>query len=101
MFKVKKTLPNVANEQNKFWLIENSLKINFKTPQNAEIFIKSFSPELETMPLRRSKLQLTQDRQFVVFEIFAEDINAFRANMNSILQFSNVVMESIKLTEKE
>ncbi len=56
---------------------------------------------MDTMPLKRSSLNLNQEGNKVIIEINALDVTAFRANINSILQFCNVVDTIVTYVEQE
>ena len=73
------------------WKISDTLKINMNSEENAIIFLKSFIPEIKTMPKKRSNFKIEQQGTNILFHINALDITAYRATINSILQFSNVV----------
>ena len=81
------------------WIVEAKITVNMKTKENAGIFLKSFTPEIESIPMKRSSLKFLNNENFIEFSIKALDINAMRASMNSILNFVNVVNESLKFIE--
>ena len=80
-------------------MVEANIKVNMKSKENAGIFLKSFTPEIESIPMKRSSLEFLKNENIVEFRIEASDINAMRASMNSILNFVNVVNESLNFIE--
>lgn len=77
------------------------MRIDMGSDENAAIFYESFIPELKTMPTRRSSLKIATEGNVILFTIKALDITAFRATMNSTLQFCNVVYGLIDYIEKD
>jgi tRNA threonylcarbamoyladenosine modification (KEOPS) complex Pcc1 subunit len=78
------------------WVINCTLSLNFDTKEDATIFCKSFLPEHGSIPRKRSQVSLVQSEDVIIFTIYAKDITAFRATMNSILQFGNIVLKVVK-----
>lgn len=72
-----------------------------KNELDAQIFIKSFSPEMGTIPMKRVSIEHSQDKNVVYFKIKALDLTAFRASLNSLLQFGYTVDNVINLVEEE
>lgn len=82
--------------------IISSIKFEFNSPSDAEIFYKSFVPEFQDMPMKRSKWTISNpkaDSNEIIFQIDSEDATAFRATINSLIQFANIVEKTIKLTK--
>ena len=86
-------------ETNSEWIIDCSFSIKFPTEQDAVIFLNSYMPEHGTIPKKRSTTSLKQMGDKIIFNIKAKDITAFRATMNSILQFGNVVFKIVEKTD--
>jgi tRNA threonylcarbamoyladenosine modification (KEOPS) complex Pcc1 subunit len=80
-------------------MVEANIKVNMKSKENAGIFLKSFTPEIKSIPMKRSSLEFLSNENIIEFRIEASDINAMRASMNSILNFVNVVNESLNFIE--
>jgi tRNA threonylcarbamoyladenosine modification (KEOPS) complex Pcc1 subunit len=78
------------------WVINCTLSLKFDTPKDATIFYRSYIPEHGTIPRKRSQVSLLQAEDEIKFTIQAKDITAFRATMNSILQFGNIVLKVVK-----
>ncbi|MBN2154789.1 MAG: hypothetical protein JW776_01935 [Candidatus Lokiarchaeota archaeon] len=78
------------------WVIYCDLTLEFKSAQDASIFYSSYLPEHGTMPKKRSKVTLAQNEAKIIFSVKAMDITAFRATINSLLQFSNVVFRIVE-----
>ncbi len=78
------------------------IKFEFDTPSDAEIFYQSFIPEFQDIPMKRSKWTISNpkaDSNEINFQIDSEDATAFRATVNSLIQFANIVEKTIKLTK--
>lgn len=82
------------------WQIVDKMSIDMRTEENAAIFYDAFIPELATMPTRRSSLEINQQNNRIIFDLKAKDITAFRATVNSILQFANVVDGLVEYIDK-
>lgn len=57
-------------------------------------------PEFDTLPMKRSKWSVqppTNTTSDIIFNISSEDGTAFRATINSLIQFANVVENSLGL----
>ena len=54
-------------------------------------FYTSYLPEHNIQPQKRSEVSLSQSLNEIIFTVKALDITAFRATINSILQFGNIV----------
>jgi KEOPS complex subunit Pcc1 len=83
-------------ENNSEWIINCNLSMKFNTEEDASIFYNSYMPEHEKIPKKRSKISVHQSMDEIIFEIKAKDVVAFRASINSILQFGNVVFKIIE-----
>lgn len=81
------------------FIVEANIKVDMNSKENAGIFLKSFTPEIDSIPMKRSSLEFSKNENFIEFSIKASDINAMRASMNSILNFVNVVKESLNFIE--
>ena len=82
--------------------ILSSIKFEFNSASDAEIFYESFIPEFQDMPMKRSKWTISNpkvDSNEILFQINSEDATAFRATVNSLIQFANIVEKTIKNTK--
>ena len=82
--------------------IISSIKFEFNSAKDAEIFYRSFIPEFRDMPMKRSKWTISEpkvDSNEILFQIDSEDATAFRATINSLIQFANIVEKTINLTK--
>ena len=80
--------------------VQTSLRLHFNSPEDAKIFYRAFMPEFNTLPMKRSKWNVqppSENTSDITFEINSEDGTAFRATVNSLIQFANVVDISIGL----
>lgn len=76
---------------NENWKIINEITLDLGSEENAEIFYNAFTPELDYMPMKRSDMKITKNGSKINLSVKSLDITAFRASINSILQFTNVV----------
>ncbi|MHA1109957.1 MAG: KEOPS complex subunit Pcc1 [Promethearchaeota archaeon] len=83
-------------DENSKWVINCSLSLKFDTEEDATIFYTSFMPEHGTIPRKRTEVALEQSKENIIFTIKAKDVTAFRATINSILQFGNIVFKVIE-----
>ncbi|WP_457557157.1 KEOPS complex subunit Pcc1 [Candidatus Harpocratesius sp.] len=83
--------------------IFTEINLVFSSFENQDIFYKSFMPEFSSLNMKRSTwsvktLPSTEPR--LIFQIQADDATAFRATLNSLIQFASIVERTLKLTEK-
>ena len=79
--------------------INSTIQFEFKSPENLQIFYQSFLPEFSDLPMKRSKWVIKDPEpatSTLVFSIESEDATAFRATINSLLQFAHIVEKSIE-----
>ena len=81
--------------------IDTQISFHFDSYEDAHIFYTSFLPEFNDMPLKRSRWQVqppSTSSSAIQFDIHAEDATAFRATINSLIQFAHIVEKTIHLT---
>ena len=78
------------------WVITSNLSLHFNTEEDASIFYTSYLPEHGKVPKKRSQVSVQQKEKVIEFSIDAKDITAYRATINSILQFGNVVYKIVE-----
>ena len=83
-------------DENSNWVINCTLSLKFDTEKDATIFYSSFMPEHGKIPRKRTEVALVQSNDVITFTIKAKDVTAFRASINSILQFGNIVYKVIE-----
>ncbi|MHA1729135.1 MAG: KEOPS complex subunit Pcc1 [Promethearchaeota archaeon] len=88
-------------DMNKRWKINSTISLNMRSEENSKIFLRSFKPEMKSMPMKRCHLFISIEGKKVNFQINALDVNAFRSTINSILQFCNVVDTLLNFIEQE
>jgi tRNA threonylcarbamoyladenosine modification (KEOPS) complex Pcc1 subunit len=81
-------------------LVEANLRLKFSTAENAAAFLTSFMPEAANLPMKRSRWTINQQGSDIIFEIQSEDAVAFRATINSFLQFAHGVEKTIDVVEE-
>ncbi|MHA1777367.1 MAG: hypothetical protein DRO88_00340 [Promethearchaeia archaeon] len=82
--------------------ITTEVKFIFNTIEHRDIFFKSFLPEFKGFNAKRSSWQIypiNPDSAHINFQIQAEDATAFRATINSLIQFASVVEKTLNLVE--
>jgi len=83
----------------KVWKMNATISLDFGSDENAIIFQRSFSPELNTLPTHRSIIELVPKGAIMTIIFKAEDVTALRAAINSVLQFAQVVDTTINKIE--
>lgn len=83
-------------DNNTEWIIDCTFSMKFITEQDATIFYNSYMPEHGANSKKRSKISLCKSNDKIIFTIKARDVTAFRATINSILQFGNVVYKIVE-----
>lgn len=81
--------------------IDSDLNFSFKSKEDASIFLESFSPEIQALPMKRSTFEVRQEENLIRFKIHSDDAVAFRATINSFLQFAHTVEQTINICEKK
>jgi tRNA threonylcarbamoyladenosine modification (KEOPS) complex Pcc1 subunit len=80
--------------------VESSLRLIFDCSENAQIFYDSFMPEFESLPMKRSHWEINPPRDNLTeinFQISSDDETAFRATINSVIQFAHIIETTIGL----
>jgi len=78
--------------------VEDRLKFKFISKREALIFYKAFLPEVKQLPMKRSAFEIRispTDEAIVEIDINSEDLTAYRATINSFVQFADVVEGAI------
>ena len=84
--------------------ITSKITLHFKTVENADTFVQSFTPELEDIPMKRSTIEveeLSPGEKDVCLLINAEDPVAYRASITNLVQSADLVEKTIQMVEKE
>ena len=90
-----------VQQNNLEWVMDCTLSMKFPTEQDATIFYTSYLPEHNIQPQKRSEVSLSQSLNEIIFIVKALDITAFRATINSILQFGNVVYKIMERVDSQ
>lgn len=83
--------------------ISTSISLEFASAEKAHIFYQSFIPEFNDMPMKRSSWTIRPFQpldQKLTFDIKADDATAFRATINSLIQFASIVERTFSITEE-
>ena len=83
----------------KSWMISTTMTVDFGSEENVNIFLNAYKPESDTIKTKRSIVDIKSDGPYVIFEIGGSDINAMRASLNSILNFTNVIKKTLDFVE--
>ena len=86
-----------SNESDILTGIETELEIEFKTPKDAEIVLKSIKPEIKGSPSDRSSVCIDVHENTLRISIDAKDTASFRASLNSYLRWIKLSYEVINL----
>lgn len=82
--------------------ITNEINLEFHQIENRDIFYRSFLPEFKDFNVKRSAWQISSiipNSKSLTFRIQAEDATAFRATINSLILFANIVEKTIDLVD--
>ena len=77
--------------------IQATLRFQFESEASATIFLRSFSPEMAQLPMKRTTWTVNQHSSEIIFEIQSDDAIAFRATLNSLLQFAHIVEKTVQV----
>ena len=74
--------------------IESQINFYFTSPTHTSFFYQSFIPGIDEIPMKRSRWQIKPPEPLstcLTFTISAEDVIAYRATLNSLLQIVHLV----------
>jgi tRNA threonylcarbamoyladenosine modification (KEOPS) complex Pcc1 subunit len=83
--------------------VKSKLELIFTSENDAQIFYQAFLPDLNAIPMKRSKIELdppNHSSNSVYFSIDADDGIAYRATINSLIQFANIVDQTLSQVTK-
>ncbi|MBY9003127.1 MAG: CTAG/PCC1 family protein [Candidatus Lokiarchaeota archaeon] len=72
-------------ENQNFFSIESQVVIKFSNPNLCNIAYQSFLPDFNTKLSPRSKITMDKNNSSLIFNINSNDITAFRASINEII----------------
>ena len=84
--------------------INSTITFEFKSAEDAAIFYKSFLPELSSIPMKRSELNIEKPKSSdakIYCKITADDAVGYRATVNTLIQTAHTVEEVINIVEEE
>ena len=87
------------NNQN-FYSIKSLIEINFKNSELCEISYNSFLPEFNNRRSLRSKIMIEKKEKSLTFQIESNDITAFRASVNDIINFGKIIDNTVRIISK-
>jgi tRNA threonylcarbamoyladenosine modification (KEOPS) complex Pcc1 subunit len=81
--------------------VKDHLSLQFSSPIYASIFFRSFSPEIDSLPMKRSSLQIYPPRgeSDIKIIIHAQDAVAFRATINTLIQTAYIVEKTLQIID--
>ena len=81
--------------------ITDQLQLTFHSQNEAQIFYKSFIPEVASMPMKRSTWHISPPDEHgrISIHITAKDAIAYRATINSVIQMAYLVEKTISIIE--
>jgi KEOPS complex subunit Pcc1 len=74
--------------------------LDFPTENFAKVIFEALKPETKTSPTPRAKMELRRKTKNLIFSFEARDVVALRASVNSILRFTNSLMQILELVEE-
>jgi KEOPS complex subunit Pcc1 len=78
-------------------VINTKIAIKFDSEKESKIVYEAISIELETSPDYRSKVDISLKKDFIQVFIESMDMTSFRASINSIIKWINLVLDIINL----
>ncbi|MEN2974371.1 MAG: KEOPS complex subunit Pcc1 [Candidatus Caldarchaeales archaeon] len=79
---------------------KNKAEIKIDLPrEEREIILKSVSTEIREIPSRRTRVDLCEAGESIKLTIYAEDIVALRAALNSFLRFIDASLRTLRLID--
>jgi tRNA threonylcarbamoyladenosine modification (KEOPS) complex Pcc1 subunit len=84
--------------------VNADIQFKFDTNEALDIFFTSFTPEMASIPSKRTKFSLKkiqEPKPMAEFHIECDDLTAFRATINHFILFASLIEKTIKLIEKE
>ena len=66
--------------------VKSEIILNFGNTSVAETILKAISPEVNTIPSKRTKVSLKQEKTKIFLLIYSKDTTALRAAINSYLR---------------
>ncbi len=81
--------------------IEIHLSIQFDSEHEAQIVIASLQPEIQEHDFDRSKVSISQKKGKIIIYIAAQDLNAAKATINSVLRWISATNEVINIFSKQ
>ena len=86
--------------QNKIFSIESHVELKFNNPDTRDISYNSFIPGIKKLQTNRSKVSIEKKPpNILIFKIESNDITAFRASINEIINFGKIIDDTISITE--
>jgi KEOPS complex subunit Pcc1 len=76
------------------------IHLDFPSENYAKIIYEAIKPETKTSPTPRAKVKLRRDANNLVLTFKARDAAALRASINSILRFTNSLMQILNVIKK-
>jgi KEOPS complex subunit Pcc1 len=77
--------------------VETDLEIEFSSPEEAEIVLRSIKPEINGSPSDRTSVRVKINDSTLKIVIDAQDTVSFRASLNSYLRWIKLSNEVINL----
>jgi len=74
--------------------------LDFPTENYAKVIFEALKPETKTSPTPRANVWLRREARKLVLSFKARDAAALRASVNSILRFTNSLMQILDVVEE-
>jgi len=74
--------------------------LDFPTENYAKVIFEALKPETKTSPTPRAKVGLRREARNLVLLFKARDVAALRASVNSILRFTNSLMQILDMVKE-
>ncbi|MFX0049817.1 MAG: KEOPS complex subunit Pcc1 [Candidatus Hermodarchaeota archaeon] len=80
---------------------EINFTIHFNSAESAKITFLSLSPEVKDHRFERSKVSVKLKTKKIVFDVSAQDFNAAKASISSILRWISSISETLDTLSKK
>jgi tRNA threonylcarbamoyladenosine modification (KEOPS) complex Pcc1 subunit len=87
-------------EKRSSFTIKSTIELQFKTTNLCNMAYNAYLPEFNIKKSKRSDISLEKLEKSLVFNIESNDITAFRATVNEIVNFGKIIEETYQLSRK-
>ncbi len=86
--------------QNRIFSISSSIELKFNNSETRDRSYNSFIPDIKKLQTNRSKVLMEKkNSKILIFKIESNDITAFRASVNEVINFGKIVDNVVRISE--